>query len=43
MSVWESIPECKRKSIQNTLDRFSRIQIRKDKIKRLFNVDRKEK
>ena len=31
MSVWENIPECKRKSIQSTLDRFSRIQIRKDR------------
>jgi hypothetical protein len=40
MSVWENIPECQRKSIENALNRFDRIQKRKKTIKRLFNVNR---
>jgi hypothetical protein len=42
MSVWENIPECKRESINKSLYRFDRIQKRKDKIKRLFNVNSKK-
>jgi hypothetical protein len=41
MAVWENIPECKRKSIENALHRFNRIQIRKDKIKRLYDIHTK--
>lgn len=38
MSVWENIPECKRKSIQNSLYRFNRIQRRKEIIKKLYDI-----
>jgi hypothetical protein len=38
MSVWENIPECKRKSIQNALYRFNRIQRRKEIIKKLYDI-----
>jgi predicted transcriptional regulator len=41
MSVWENIPECKRKSIENALYRFNRVQIRKDKIKRLYDKSKR--
>jgi len=41
MAVWKNIPECKRESIQSALHRFNRVQIRKDKIKRLYDVHRK--
>jgi hypothetical protein len=41
MSVWENIPECKRKSIENTLYRLNRVQIRKDKIKRLYDKSKR--
>ena len=43
MAIWENIPESKRESIKNSLYRFERIQKRKDKVKRLFNVSRKER
>jgi len=43
MAVWENIPECKRDSIIKSLYRFDRVQKRKKTIKRLFNVNRKEK
>jgi hypothetical protein len=41
MAVWENIPECKIESIKNALHRFNRIQIRKDKIKRLYDIHSK--
>lgn len=41
MSVWENIPECKRESIKKSLYRFERIQKRKDKIKRLYDIHTK--
>lgn len=42
MSVWENIPECKRKSIQNALHRFSRVQRRKEIIKKLYDIVREK-
>jgi hypothetical protein len=38
MAVWENIPECKRESIKNALYRFERIQSRKRKIKKLYDI-----
>ena len=43
MSSWEIIPNNKKESIVKYLYRFDRIQKRKKTIKRLFNVNRKEK
>ncbi len=43
MSSWESIPNNKKESIVKSLYRFDRVQYRKRKIKKLFNVNRKEK
>jgi hypothetical protein len=38
MAVWENIPECKRDSIIKSLYRFDRIQSRKRKIKKLYDI-----
>jgi len=43
MSSWESISNNKKESIVKSLYRFDRVQSRKRKIKKLFNVNRKEK
>jgi hypothetical protein len=41
MAVWENIPECKRDSIIKSLYRFDRIQSRKRKIKKLYDIHTK--
>jgi len=38
MSVWENIPECKKESIIKSLHRFDRVQSRKRKIKKLYDI-----
>jgi len=38
MSIWENIPLCKRESITKSLSKFNRVWTRKQKIKRLCQL-----